>query len=278
LSKIKITNLIAQTNFPMKTTSYKSLAQSLSLLASLALFPALTSHAQIVTPISFTGGNANLVYDFGAGTNQGTSNSSAPVVGVDGNYAPAAANSGFANSIPANLVVGTADGNSYQLGPLSADSGVRVDHGFSPAPALVLNTPQVYSSIGFLATGGDGGGTVDYTLHFAGGGTQTGSFNVPDWVGGGATSNSSAAYELAGQLPDGENKNFLIHLYDFTAPITSTANLTSINFNYTGPNEIAIFAVSGTVAAPEPSAFPLLGPGLLALVLIRTRHASTVSV
>jgi hypothetical protein len=233
------------------------------------------AHAQIITPISFSGGNANLVYDFGPGTYQGSSdNVNAPVVGVDGNYAFAAANSGYVGALPADLVI-PAGRDSYQLGALSTNAGVRLGRGYVSTDTLTLNTPQAYSSIGFLATGGDGGGLVSYTLNFADSSTQTGTFNVPDWYSGGGTDNSSDTYFLVGQLPLGNNTEIPVRFYDFTADITSTSALTSVEFSYSGGNEIGLFAMSGTPevsAVPEPSTYALLLSGGLFLVVLRMRR------
>jgi hypothetical protein len=239
------------------------------LLLSLLLATASAVQAQIITPIRFTGGNANLIYD--ASQNNGTSGPT--VVGMDNNYAAVSSSSGYNGALPADEVVQMQDGNSYQLGALDADSGVRTDLSVSPV-VLTISAPAEYSSVGFITTGGDGGGTVDFTLNFANGSEVTGSFNVPDAFSGSASNASDTTYDRVGQLPSGGDTQQLFHFYDFTTG-TSTlpaSNLVSIDLSETSGHEVAIYAVSGALvsgdagAVPEPSTVSLFLLGGLALV------------
>jgi hypothetical protein len=249
-----------------------------ALLLSLSFLSVGFCRAQITTTIDFTGGNANLVYD----SSQNNGSSGPAVVGIDNNYALVDSASGDVGALPADMTVATSDGNSYTLGPLDADSGIRTDLARSGGLTLNITDPTAYSAVGFLASGGDGGGTVDFTLNFANSTSVTGSFNVPDAFSGSSSNSSVDTYDRVGQLPEGNDQHQYLHLYDFTTGTTTLPDSSLVSIDLTQPsgNEVAIFGISGTpeaaAAVPEPSTYSLivLGAGLL---LARSYHRRRVS-
>ena len=49
---------------------------------------------------------------------------------------------------------------------------------------LTLTTPGAFGGLSFLASSGNGTVTVAYTINFADGSTEAGTFDSPDWFNG----------------------------------------------------------------------------------------------
>jgi hypothetical protein len=239
------------------------------------------------TPIAATGYNQNMIIS----TASGSANITATIDGgttKQGNtfYETGVNPNASAAGVPhAGVFSSENDPNHvFQLQPNGAgqNDAVMLDQ-VNTTGALTLTTPARYSALSLLVAGGNGGATIGYTAHYAGGATQTGTFNIPDWFG-----NTPFAWDANGRVslnPDGS-----INTTDFNAtfsqnprmlqvdltPTDTVDALQSINFTWQGTvgngDEDAIFGISGT-AVPEPSSLALLSLGAVGLVVRRRRAA-----
>lgn len=120
---------------------------------------------------------------------------------------------------------------------------------------LTLTAPAAMSTLSVLATAGNGPVTNNYTIHHAGGGTETGTFYVDDWTGGTniAWFNNGRVVIDNGNLAslaytNGTNRRLLY--YDL--PVTDTVNpITSIDFSYGGGGRAMMLALSAGTAVPD---------------------------
>src|SRR5262249_1978291 len=115
---------------------------------------------------------------------------------------------------------------------------------------ITLSTPAPFTTLSVLNTGG-GASTVNYTIHFVGGGTETGSMSIIDWTGG-----TTIAWYSNGRVNTDDGT--LASLGSSTAtnrrllyndiPLTDTTdNVLSIDFSFvTGGNRTFIFGLSGS--------------------------------
>jgi len=127
---------------------------------------------------------------------------------------------------------------------------------------LTLVTPASATSIAVLAAGGNGGCSVIYTVHHTSGGSETGSYAVPDWFASGPEN----AWGCDGRINTGGYANFQALTVNTGPPymdsqpiaITNTAPITSVTFDYTGNGGGVdnFFAIStsadGTHYVPAP--------------------------
>ncbi len=146
----------------------------------------------------------------------------------------------------------------------------------SPTGIITLNTPEYLSTLSLFGSTGGGTNTVNYTLHFAGGSTQTGSLTFPDWF-----NNSPVAIAASGRVNEngfdsvgGGNPNVYQENIAFT--YTGLA-LDSISFSDAagGGGNTAIMALSGTFLGevPEPSSVvALCGLGAMGLFFVARRR------
>jgi hypothetical protein len=141
---------------------------------------------------------------------------------------------------------------------------------------LMLTTPEGFSNVSFLVQSLGGSNDVSFTLNFAGGGSETFTTTaaVPYWVNT-ASSISGGVVALGpigaidDKAGDGYNGSSLeFYEYDFAlAPgnVGSIVNSVSVDAN---GNQLVTYAMSGTVAIPEPSTWAMLlgGLGVMAFV------------
>lgn len=134
----------------------------------------------------------------------------------------------------------------YQLAPSYTENNVILIDADLTNGAFVLEKPAAYTMLSFLISGGNGGGTVGYTVHHQDGTVQTNRFTCKDWING-----PNAAYTAGGRVNvstyafDLDNINPRLYGQDITIAASSTP-IVSIEFSYTGgAGRRTIFAVSG---------------------------------
>jgi hypothetical protein len=114
--------------------------------------------------------------------------------------------------------------------------------------SLTPTTPAVFNTLSFLNSSGNGPLAVNYTVSYADGTTQTGSFSSPDWFGSG-----NLAYTANGRVradtfafADVNVSKVKLWYNDVTISATNGA-VTNIAFAYGGTGgRGGIFAVSGS--------------------------------
>jgi hypothetical protein len=124
------------------------------------------------------------------------------------------------------------------------------------AATLTLTTPTNCSRLSFLTSAGNGPGTVQFTVHYQNGTTQTGTFTSPDWQ-----NTVGPAYTGYGQVDVNAftfaNVN-ASHPALFARDIAlsnTNSPITRIDFSYVaGAAHNAIFAVSGSTNLVDPFA------------------------
>ena len=155
---------------------------------------------------------------------------------------------------------------------------------------LTLDTPFAYRQLAVIFSGGSltGFATLAYSINYEGGGTQTGTIEVPDWS---ATSIGAANSRML--LLDRANQSAGVPTFDNTAntvrwailatEITpnSSANILSVDFTATLPDQasgddIDVFGLAGE-PVPEPGAIALilLGTAMTGLRTTRKRPILT---
>jgi len=112
---------------------------------------------------------------------------------------------------------------------------------------LTLALPMACSSLSFLVSGGNGGGSIGYTVLHQSGTNESGTLNCPNWLIG-----SSPAWALNGCL---NISNLFFYSVNGTYPalyqkdialVNSNSPITQVAFRYlAGAAHNAIFAVSG---------------------------------
>jgi hypothetical protein len=144
--------------------------------------------------------------------------------------------------------------DTFQFAPnYKTNNAVMVDSTLTTA-TLTLTTPTNYSRLSFLTSAGNGPGTVQFTVHYQNGTTQTGTFTSPDWQ-----NTVVPAYTAYGQVDVNAftfaNVN-ASHPALFSRDIAlSNINspITRIDFSYVaGAAHNAIFAVSGSANQMDP--------------------------
>ena len=123
---------------------------------------------------------------------------------------------------------------------------------------ITLATPTICSNLSFLASGGNGGATLNYTIHFQDTTTQSGTFFVPDWYDGatlppafianGYVSVTNGSFGVFNGIP---------MLHSVPLVVSNTASpVMSIQLSQASPGtntQTAIFAVSsGTSSGTVP--------------------------
>lgn len=139
-------------------------------------------------------------------------------------------------------------GYRYAMAPsFSAPNAFFIQGNQVTNATITLSTPTAFGLLSFLASGGNGGVTVNYVIRHADATTQTGTIAVGDWFNG-----SSPAWNAQGRVNVG-NGNFdnvnnnNPRLYSYNIAIVNTASaVTSVEVSYaSGGGRVGIFALSG---------------------------------
>ena len=136
----------------------------------------------------------------------------------------------------------------YTMAPdYKVNDAVLIDSTFTNA-CLTLVSPAAFSKLSFLVAAGNGNPVIAYTVHYADGTTDTGSFVAPDWF-----STASPAFVAHGRrsvsgssFGDVDSPNPRMFSADVDLPHSASA-ITSIDLaRGSGGGHAAIFAVSGS--------------------------------
>jgi hypothetical protein len=240
---------------------------------------AIATPVAAITPIAATGYNQNMIVSAATGS----ANITATMDGGTGKggdtFYETGVNTGanVAGVAHPGAVFGSAtDANhTFVLQPNGAgqNDAVMLDAG-NTAGTLSLTGPAAYKTLSFLVTAGNGGAPIGVTVHYAGGGSQTGTITGPDWF-----NNSNIALDANGRadvaLDDFNsttNGNPRMYQQDFTLTDTTDA-VQSIDFAWqggTGGDREAVFGISGQ-AVPEPATLGLFSLGAIGLFARRRR-------
>jgi hypothetical protein len=238
------------TQIPIPVTGF---TQNMILGASETWPGTLTATMDAGTPVS---NNANTWYAIGQNQNVGATLTGLPSGTVTSAFDPT---------------------TTLTLQPAGVNNTVLIDGGHT-SDTLTLTHPGNYSTLSLFGSTGGGTNVVDYTLHFGGGSTQSGSVTFSDWFNG-----SNAAVIANGRISstgydsvNGGNPQ----IYQVNVPFTFTNGLQLLSISLTqdtNPNNhnsghTAIFALSGAQGAPEPSTFVLAGLGTVGLLLAARRR------
>ncbi|MEM7312776.1 MAG: hypothetical protein AAF497_06460, partial [Planctomycetota bacterium] len=189
------------------------------------------------------------------------------------------------NPLPLNRTVDTTDFNgllddvSFTFEDYTANNVVHfnvADDLIAPGEGTItkslnLNSPANYGQLGIVYTAGDVGGTpavVEYTVNYASGPAQVGTFLAGDWgaapvAGSHVLGNFDRANLSGGEI--GDPFAFPIFesgatdtrwsIYVATVPMNSTANISSVDFRVTEFGD----EVTTTLAADDVNIFGLTG-------------------
>lgn len=178
-----------------------------------------------------TNNSGNTYYEFGY-------NIDAPDTGI-----PAAGTTFFSEELP---------DHSFQMAAsYTNNNALLIDRTLTNA-TITLNSPAAYTGISFLTAAANGAVVLNYTIHFAGGQTETGTFTAPDWFNAtpiAVTANGRVAPTTGAFANVGSGNP---RLYSADIAVTSTEPIASIEFSFGsgGANgRAAIFAVSGSTGA-----------------------------
>lgn len=221
--------------------------------------------------ISAANGSANITATMDGGTGKGGDtfyetgvNTAAPVSGVSHPGVVFGSGNDFNHTF------------AFQPNGAGQNDAVMLDSG-NVAGSLSLTTPFNYKTLSFLVAGGNGGGNIGVTIHYAGGGTQSATISGSDWF-----NNSPIAQDANGRvnvaLGDFNNiNNGNPRLYQQDLALSDTANaVLSVDFAWQGAagagDREAIFGISGE-PVPEPATLGLLSVGALGLLARKRRRA-----
>ncbi|HYE31158.1 MAG TPA: immunoglobulin domain-containing protein [Methylomirabilota bacterium] len=141
--------------------------------------------------------------------------------------------------------------HSFQMpGSYSANNAIYLNSGVTNG-TLTLTTPRAASSLSFLTASGNGPITVGYTLRFANGTTETGTFVSPDWFGNTPIAHTAAGRVNAqtGGFDSVSSENPRLYAVDVAVANSSTAiNSIELTWN-SGTGRAAVFGVSGSSGA-----------------------------
>jgi len=249
------------------------------------------SFAAVLGPIATTGHNQDIVFESGLANGQ---------VGANGElgsrqYFENGAG-GFADGLPRSVtgyISQAGNAISYDFQPFEQSNILKFETA-TAAQTLTLTTPNLYSQLAFVFSGGSLATATEvaalpYTINYAGGVTQNGSLNVPDWGAVPAlpagterfliadrTTASATAWPITSDNNTTANR-WAIYLTEITIA-RPDLNIDSVTFGPAtlngGPlnagDDVVVFGLAGAPAVvPEPSTWAFALLGLLAFFGIR---------
>lgn len=132
----------------------------------------------------------------------------------------------------------------------TAPNALLINPGQVTNGTLTLTTPAILGSLSFLASGGNGGVVVNYTIRYADTTTQAGTITIGDWFNGAnfAWNANGRVSATAHTFDNVNNNNPRIYGYD-VALANTTSEVTSVDISYaSGGGRAGIFALSGAPA------------------------------
>jgi hypothetical protein len=229
-----------------------------------------------ITPISVSGYNQNMVISAANGSANVTATMDGGTAKSGDTYYEKGVNAGSTSAgLPrAGVVFGSATDTNHTFvfapnGPGQNDA-LMLDTAHTTG-TLTLTSPAIYSALSLLVAGANGGGNINVTVNYAGGGTQTATISAPDWF-----NNSGIAIDANGRATTAlgfdstTSGNPRIYQQDITLTDTTDA-VTSVGVTWpltTGGNRAAVFGLSGQ-PVPEPASLVLLSLGAIGLLVRR---------
>jgi len=139
-----------------------------------------------------------------------------------------------------------ADHSYTMAASYTAPNALLIASNQAPTGTITLTTPALVGNLSFLASGGNGGITVNYKITHADASTQTGTIVVGDWFNG-----ANPAYTTAGRINVGSfafanvnETNPRIYGYD-VAVLNVLSEVTQIEITFaSGTGRAAIMALS----------------------------------
>jgi hypothetical protein len=234
-----------------------------------------------VKPIAATGYNQNMIISAVNGSANITATMDGGTAKTGNTFYEVGTNpNSNVAGVPTPSVVfgsGTDSNHTFVLQPNGPgqNDAVMLDQN-NTSGALTVTTPARNYLLSFLVAAGNGGAPIAATVHYAGGGTQTATFNFPDWFG-----NTPIAWDANGRVSlnaDGtinttdfnNTNNGNPRMYQLDMSLTDTIHtVQSVSFQWQGTvgngDEDAIFGISAA-AVPEPSSLALLSLGAVGLL------------
>jgi hypothetical protein len=237
-------------------------------------------------PLTITGGfNADIVANGtnSAGTSVSGAFDAADNVFFDSTYDSSHGNNGGA--LPTGSTLMDSGGNHYSLASATGNNALVLGPGGSGTLTLDYGSGAALTGLLFLGASADGDTLLDYTLHFAGEVTVSGSFTLANWFDPAANGTFTSFNRITTYDDFNSEQNRIFSLYAASAPIPEelmATRLESITFAYGAGNvdsggifpRAAILGVSAfdpIIVVPEPSTSSLMLGGVIALATLAGR-------
>lgn len=227
----------------------------------LVMLLSYTGSAQTVSPVTVTGFNADVIANGPVFAGSVTAdvdsgnyyflNQSFTAFGTPVNYLP---NSGFITSAVSSLV-------TFQMADASVNNSLRLDT-IGGSGTLTLTSPRTAGVVYLLVTSGGSNATINATLNFSDGSTQTISgLNVPDWYyGAGFAIQGIGRVNGNGQVLDNGGGASNPRIYQLALAVSGanyTKPISSLTFTRTSSRGIThLMAVSMMNACVAPVTQP----------------------
>ncbi|HTV42418.1 MAG TPA: LamG-like jellyroll fold domain-containing protein, partial [Candidatus Sulfotelmatobacter sp.] len=197
-----------------------------------------------------------------------------------GLYTPIVGATYYNSGVPIHNTIFTNINNSnmrFLMPPTYANNDdlmiVSGSFGFLTPGTLTFTTPTTATSLALLDTGGNGGCTVNWTVTYQNGNTQSGTLSVPDWFNGG----SAVAWGCNGRedqngdlnnLSGATANNQVPYLYaTLVAGLSSASPVVSIQFAYSSGSGVDnFFAVSTSTDGVHYTPAPVTGFNISTLI------------
>lgn len=166
-----------------------------------------------------------------------------------------AANSSLGLPAAGSMITSVSQGDhSYTLAPSYTANNAVIVSARLTSVTITPTESAVGSSLSFLCTAGNGPANINYVVHHADSGTETGSLSIPDWF-----ASSSANEVLAvGARVDALGVNFQFpgdvapnsgnapYLWSLDIPVTDGTAVTSIDLTYASGGVACIMGISSS--------------------------------